>query len=309
MLRRLLLVAAALGLVAVWGSAAFLKALDVPAFADQVTAHKITPAAWSGTLAFLLIVFEGLLAIAHLTFFRPRLAFAASAGLLLFFIGVTGWAWAHGNTEGCGCFGRLAARSPKDVILEDGLFVLLAAVGWWAAGAIKAPRRAPLFFAVLAPLALILPFVGAKIPADALVTTLNPGTDLHLLAADDLPGPLNDGPQLLVFLSDSCAACDAGLPNLADLAGRDDAPSVIGIFAGSRRDARAWGLVHVPPFPLASGPVKVLRQYYRRLPVTVLLKEGVVTQVWRNRVPTWADVQAALKRPKPAVKLSVGEEK
>lgn len=309
MFRRLLVIAAALGLATVWGSAAFLKALDLPAFADQITAHKITPAAWSGTLAFLLVITESLLALASVTLTRPRWTFVASAGLLLFFIGITAWAWAHGNTEGCGCFGRLAARSPKDVIVEDSLFLVMAIVGWWAAARVEAPRRSPILFAALAPLALILPFVGPNIPADALVTTLNPGTDLAHLAADDLPGPLNEGPQLLVFLSDSCAACDSGLANLSDVAAQEGAPPIVAVFAGSRRDARAWSLDKVPPFPVASSPAKVLRQYYRRLPATVLLKDGVVTVAWRNRTPTWAEVQAALKVPKPAVRVEVGEEK
>lgn len=308
MLRRLLVLGAALGLTVVWGSAAFLKALDIPAFADQITAHKITPAGWSGALAFLLVVCEASLALAHVTLVKPRWAFLASAGLLLFFIGITGWAWAHGNTEGCGCFGRLAARSPKDVIVEDSLFLLLAAVGWWAAAKVESPRRSPIFFAALAPLALILPFVGPNIPADQLVTTLNPGTDLSHLAADDLPGPLNEGPQLLVFLADSCAACDSSLTNLTDIAAKEGAPPIVAIFAGSRREARAWALEKVPPFPIASSPAKVLRQYYRRLPATVLLKDGVVTAVWRNRTPTWPEVQAGLRLPKPAVKVGTGEE-
>lgn len=299
-MKRLLWILASLGLAAVWGSAAFLKALDPPAFADQITAHKVMPAGWSLPLAYLFITVEGLLAAAHLAFFRPRLAFPASAALLIVFIGVTGWAWSQGNTEGCGCFGRLAARHPREVILEDVLFLAAALIGYRACHGLAPLRRAALAFGALVPLALALPLVGARLPFDHLITTLNPGEDLSNLAAEDLPGPLEEGSVLLVFLADSCAVCDAAVERLGALAGEPDAPRVIGLFAGTRREARTWTLGVVPGFPVASAPVKVLRQYYRRLPQTALLAGGRIVRVWRDRIPGWEEVRPHLP-PRSAV--------
>jgi hypothetical protein len=89
-MKKLAVILASLALVAVWGSAAILKSLDPPAFAEQIRLHHTAPASWSPYLAILFIGVEVLLAAAHLSLFRPRVVFAASGLLLLFFIGVTG---------------------------------------------------------------------------------------------------------------------------------------------------------------------------------------------------------------------------
>ncbi len=294
MIRGLVITLCSLGLAAVWGTAAFLKALDPAAFAGQITAHKITPESWSLVLAYFFVAVETLLALAHLAHFRLRLAFSGSALLLLFFIGVTGWAWSQGNTEGCGCFGRLAARPPIEVILEDTAFLAAAVLGFLLLRDWKEPRTAQAVFAVLSPLIVVLPATGPRLPFDSLITTLNPGEDMSTLAADDLPGPLDDGLVLLTFINDPCEPCVEGLPRLEKIAGTEGAPQVVAVFAGTRREARAWSLTHVPPFGVASAPEKVLRQYYRSLPQTALLKDGIILTVWRNRIPGWDEVSAAL---------------
>jgi thiol-disulfide isomerase/thioredoxin len=299
MLRRIVLVLAALGLFWIWGAASFLKALDPPSFAQQITLHYVSPASWSLPLAYVFIAVEAMLALALITFFKPRLAFLGSILLLLMFMGVTAIAWANGHTEGCGCFGKLAARHPREVLIEDSAFLLIAVMGFLAAKGFATPRLSRVLFPALLPLAVLLPVAGPSLPGDRFVTTFNPGQDLSSLAADDLRVRLDDGPVLLVLLGDSCAVCDEGLPRLEETAAAPGAPPIAAVFAGTsqkemRKEARAWALTHVPPFAVASAPEKVLRQYYRKLPQTALLDNGIVRKVWRNRIPAWAEVQAAL---------------
>jgi hypothetical protein len=291
--RPYLVVAAALGLAAVWGMAAYLKALDPGAFAEQITQHHVTPAAWSPLLARLFVAVEALLVAMHLSLWRPKLAFAASGLLLLLFMGVTGVAWANGHTEGCGCFGRLAARHPREVLIEDTGFLAMALVGFWAAAGVASRRWSGAVLAALAPVALALPFVGPHLPGDALVTAFNPGEDMTNLAADDLPQPLDDGRVLLVLMGPECPPCEAGLESLNTIAGTEGAPTVIVVYAGSRNDARSWVLDHVPGFAVGSAPEKVLRQYYRKLPQAGLLEGGRITKVWRGRVPAPGEVTPA----------------
>jgi thiol-disulfide isomerase/thioredoxin len=298
-LRRWALVLFSLALAWIWGSASFLKALDPPAFADQITLHYVSPAAWSPALAYFFIAVEAALAMALVTFFRPRLAFLGSIVLLLTFIVVTAVAWANGHTEGCGCFGKLAARHPREVLAEDTGFLAIAVIGFIVARGFETSRVSKRLLPALLPLAVLLPVLGPSLPGDRLVTTFNPGEDLSNLAADDLRVRLDQGPVLLVLLGDSCKACDEGLPRLEEIASTPGAPPIAAVFAGTsqkeaRREARAWALTHVPPFAVASAPVKVLRQYYRRLPETALLVNGVVTKVWRNRIPGWNDLRGHL---------------
>lgn len=288
--RRLVVVIAALGLAVVWGSAAFLKSLDPAAFAEQITRHHVSPEAWSSALAWLFVGIEAVLVAAHLSFWRPRLVFLTSGLLLLGFIAVTAVAWANGNTEGCGCFGRLAARHPREVILEDLGFLLMAGAGFWASAGRPGFRRSGVVFAALLPLAVAIPIAGPHLPFDSLVTTFNPGEDLTDLAADDLPQGLDEGQVLLVLVGPDCASCDAGLESLNQIAATDGAPTVIAVYAGSRAEARSWALDHVPGFAVGSAPEKVLRQYYRKLPQVGLLSEGKLVRVWRGVIPAPADV-------------------
>jgi len=291
--RPYLVVAAALGLAAIWGMAALLKALDPGAFAEQITQHHVTPAVWSPVLARLFVAIEALLVVFHLSLWRPKWAFAASGFLLLMFMGATGLAWAQGHTEGCGCFGRLAARHPREVLIEDAGFLALAVVGFWAATGFAARRWSGAVFVALTPVALALPFVGPHLPGDSLVTTFNPGEDLTNLAADDLPQPLDDGKVLLVLMGPSCSPCDAGIESLNTIAGTEGSPTVIVVYAGSRNEARSWVLDHVPGFAVGSAPEKVLRQYYRKLPQAGLLDGGKLVKVWRGRVPAPGEITPA----------------
>lgn len=294
MTRKLLVGLCALGLAVVWGTASFLKALDPAAFAEQITLHGFTPAAWGRWLAFFFVAVEAFLAIALVTVFRPRLAFLGSGLLLLLFIGVTAVAWARGNTAGCGCFGRLASRHPREVILEDAGFLALAVVGFVAAHSWSTGRRSKGAFAALVPLALLLPALGPRIPADDLITDFRVGTDLTDLAAEDLPGALNEGEILLVLVGRDCRPCDEGLDRLNDVAGREGGPQVVAVYSGTRAEARSWALDRVPAFAVGSAPEKVLRQYYRALPQAALLRQGRVVKVWRNRLPGWDQVAPLL---------------
>ncbi len=285
--------ASALALALVWIAAAVLKSLDPAAFAEQIARHRIVPEPWGSPLAYLFIAVESLLGFALVAGFRRRAACGASALLLLFFMVVTGWAWAHGNALDCGCFGRLAERGPGATILEDAGLLALALIGWRAGGAaIRPSRRATAAFAALAPLAVILPLLGPVLPVDSLVTDLRPGADLSNLAVDNLTTPIGRGTVVLALLSDRCEACVAALPALNAIAQAGDGATVIGVFAGDRAGAMEWTLTHVPEFEVGDMPASVLRRYYRRLPSVALLRDGIVRKVWR-RAPTLAEARSA----------------
>jgi hypothetical protein len=176
------------------------------------------------------------------------------------------------------------------VIAEDSGFLAIAVLGFVISRGFEPRRRSALTMTFLSPLAVIVPWIGPRLPGDALVTAFNPGQDLSDLAAEDLTVPLNEGWVLLVLLTDPCAECVEGVSKLNDIAGRAGSPPIAAVFAGTRREARAWALEHVPAFGVASAPVKVLRQYYRRLPQAALLESGIIRKVWRNRIPGWEEV-------------------
>jgi hypothetical protein len=270
--------------------AAFLKAGDPALFAQQITAHHVTPAAWSPWLAYLFIAAELGLAAALIAFVWPRVVFGLTIFLMLFFIAVTAWASAHGNAEACGCFGRLADRTPRAVIVEDAILVVTSAVGFLLARRVPTSRRRWAAFALLLVPAIGLTALGSRLPIDAIVVGIRPGANLGNMAIEGAAPPLEEGRVLLALVGPDCAGCDAGVERLKEIAERDDAPQVLAVFSGKPGAAQAWRLAHLPNFPVASASEKAQRQYYRRPPAVFLLENGIVRRVWWGRVPSAAEL-------------------
>jgi hypothetical protein len=276
--------------------AAFFKAGDPALFAEQITGHHVTPASWSNWLAFFFIAAELLLGAALIAFLQPRAAFALTILMMLGFIGVTAWAWAHGDIRECGCFGRAIDRGPREVIIEDVVVIAAAALGIWLInGARSAAWRQKFFAALLLPVIILLAF-GTSLPLDRLVVGVGPGSDLSRMVVEDLPVPLEEGRVLVAIVGPDCPACDEGVTQLVRIAEDQLVPHVVGAYAGKPGPALAWRLKHQPNFPVGNAPERVLRQYYRRLPATFLLEDGIVRDVWWGRIPLPDDVRGAVAR-------------
>jgi hypothetical protein len=270
--------------------AAFYKAGDPGLFAEQITAYRVTPASWSISLAYVFIAIELALAAALIAFVWPRFLFFGTILLMLGFIGVTTYAWSHGGTQGCGCFGRLVDRGPLHVIVEDGLIVLVSLLGLlWTRGFRTRVWRWGLFAVLLIPVVALTGF-GTTLPIDSIIVGVGRGSDLRALPIEDAHAPIDDGRVLLVLVSSDCAPCDASVPALREIADQREGLRVLAAFAGTGAAAQTWRMRHRPNFRVAHSPAKALRQYYRRLPVALLLEGGVVQEVWWGRVPTPAEL-------------------
>jgi hypothetical protein len=270
--------------------AGFFKAGDPGLFAAQITAHRVTPEAWSPWLAYLFIAAELGLAAALVAFVWPRVVFGLTIFLMLFFIVVTGWAWSHGNVEACGCFGRLTDRTPRAVVEEDAVIAVTSAIGFALSRRVLTPSWRWGVFAVLLVPALVLTAFGSVLPLDSTIVGIRPGANLSNMAIEGAAPPLEQGRVLLAIVGRHCDACEDGVERLRRIADGADAPQVLAVFAGKPSAAQEWRLEHVPNFPVASAPEKSLRQYYRRLPVTFLLENGIVRRVWWSGIPSAAEL-------------------
>lgn len=271
-------------------TAAFLKGADLALFTSQITDYGLSPSAWSAPSAVILVILEGVLGVGLLLWFAPRVVIPATAALLLVFIVATAIGWARGDVTECGCFGRLAARGPGEVIVEDLVFFALLGIAWRLGPQSPSLRRVRHSAAVaLIVVAFAWPWIGPRAPIDRWVTGIGPGTDLSGLSAEDLRLPIEDGAVLVALVGPECPACDASLPTLEAIEQSDAGLRVAGIFAGDRAARRAWQLEHVPGFPVGHASEKALRQYYRRLPVFFRLQDGNVIQAWWGGAPDPGD--------------------
>jgi len=274
-----------------------LKAPDPAFFAEQVTSYKILPESLGLPSAYLLIIAEGVLAVAMILLVLPRLAISLTMFMLVVFMAATAWAWAHGNAESCGCFGR-SSSGPMGVIVKDTLFLIVGALALKFLHWNPKWKKNRIVFGLLLPIMISLPFWMPKAPVDRFVTPVRPGADLSKIAADGMKVPISKGSVYLALLGNECEGCVAGLPSMNEVATTKGGPTVAAIFAGSNRARRAFALEHVPSFVVGYSPEKVLRQYYRRLPVYILLEDGIVQASWYGETPSAAEVLES--RPKVA---------
>jgi hypothetical protein len=296
----------AAGILAV---AAFTKAGDPALFIDQITAHGVTPPSWSPFIAYFFIAVELLAAAGFLVFIWPRIVFCGTILMMIVFIVVTALAWSLGNTESCGCFGRLIERGPQAVIVEDAIVICASvlalwflrsaqrerSVGRWLIGGVRVHAWR---WAIAVPLILAaggLTVFGRALPMDGLVVGLRPGDDLSNMAMSGVRFSLDDGWVLVALVGPDCPACDAGVPALKDAAAREPNLRIVAVHPGGAGEAQAWRMRHLPSFPVAYQTPRGLRQYYRDLPTAFLLHEGTIQRIWWGRIPSADEVVEAAR--------------
>jgi uncharacterized membrane protein YphA (DoxX/SURF4 family) len=272
-------------------AAAILKGLDPSLFAEQITAHKITPASWSQSLAHLFIAVELLLGTALVLGLKLRWTHLLFIGLMLGFIVATAIAWSHGNTKECGCFGRSVGQGPLKVILRDCGLIVISLVALWLLRGVRTRRWCATIGVILLPLILVFTAFGQRIPADGFVTGLHRGSELGKLPIEDLRTPHTEGTILLVLVDEDCTPCAEAIPQLNEIARTGkDRMRVAAVFAGSRKDATAWRMKHLPAFPVAHASARALRAYYRNLPVCFLCENGKLVHAFWREIPKVEDL-------------------
>jgi uncharacterized membrane protein YphA (DoxX/SURF4 family) len=120
-----------LGIVLIWAGAAKVTRPALSALA--VRAYKILPYDFAGYVGFALPVLEILVGLLLVVGLFTRLSAVVAGLLMLAFIAGISWAWAHGYSIDCGCFGgggTIAASQtqyPLEILRDVGI---AACAGW-----------------------------------------------------------------------------------------------------------------------------------------------------------------------------------
>jgi len=300
-LRSLVVFACALLVGGVFIVAGVLKSLDVEGFARDIALHKIIGPGLSAVAARVFVPFEIAVGAAAILGYRRRWALGLLGASLDLFIGATGWAWSQGNTEGCGCFGRFASRTPLSVIVEDAL--LLAACG---IGIVLAPRGAQagsgvpgaspsletgpsrwrgVVVAGTLVAATAFSLASPHLPIDRFATALRPGVTLADLGLAQIAGNLDQGDRLLAILvldEDPSRKAVEGLNGLAQTPG---VPPISGLTSATEDKRAEFFFTYGSAFELLEVPSADLRRLYRRAPRVFRVHNGTVLRVW-DTVPS-----------------------
>jgi uncharacterized membrane protein YphA (DoxX/SURF4 family) len=282
--------ALALGLVLL--VAGLSKALDPAEFAHQIETYGIFSGRAAVILAYFLIPVEIALGSALILRYRPRLAAVAAVVLLAIFMAATGYAWSQGKTEGCGCFGSFAQRTPGEVLMEDSLFVLLGVVAI-VLGSRKPGREIGRGIGVMAAMVgagVVLPLAAYALPLDPVVTDLRVGRSITGLPLGESPIDLSRGDFLIALLDIHDPRSREIVKRLNAIRDPRKGLEVLAFFGGELDEKTIFCFNTSPDFEVVAVPRPDLKRLYRKLPRFFLIRDGSVTRIWDITPPQAGEV-------------------
>jgi len=302
--------------------AAYAKAIDPEAFAQQIRGEGLAPFGPPFGWAIAMIALEVGLGVALLLNLRRRTVLWVATLLVALFVFLTArtyWRATHGgisaaDAASCGCFGNLVERTPAEAFWQD-LLMLVPALGLAWVGRPRAKAEAALQAArwrataggiagVSALAAGGFAWLAPGLPLDDLATRLSPGKTISALCAgagdqrvclDTLVPGLGTGSRWVVLAdvrANDFPALAEALNRYVQRAAAESLPAV-DVLADLTQEEQMelfWRLA--PAFELHEVPVAVLRPLYRKLPRTFFVEEGRVTRTYSGLPPEIGSVAA-----------------
>lgn len=293
--------------------AAYGKALDPAAFAEQIGTEGLDFLLPATAVAIIALALEAGLGTALVLGLRRLWVLLPTAGLVLFFLFLTGrnyYLTANGlrsPDESCGCFGSLVERTPSEAFWQDllllGVPLILAFLGRRAAGRAIGPRAAVAGLAAVA--GGVFGWLSPSLSIDDLATRLSPGAEIAGLCAgtgeertclDAVVPELASGEHLVVMAELESAELTGSVERLNEyaLAAMSDADKPrLWVLNPDPPEAQRpffwkWG----PVFDVREAPPALLAPLYRRLPRSFAVEDGTVTRTWTGLPPPALDSAA-----------------
>lgn len=292
--------------------AAWAKALDPAAFAEQIHAEGLGGLAPATALALVVVALEVGLGLALLLGVRRLWVLVPAAILVMLFLFLTGTAYWRdlqgiAPAEGCGCFGNLVQRTPAEAFWQD-LLLLVPALALAFVGRDRGARRVPPLRTTVAALgaggAALLAWQAPGLPLDDLATRLKPGAEVAALCAgragdrvclDTVAPELAAGEHLVVLADLDDPAFGAAVDELNALARDPAAPGLVVVAAAAPERHSAFYWRWGPAFRIREAPLGLMRPLYRRLPRSFRVREGEVIETFPGLPPrgAWARADGA----------------
>lgn len=280
--------------------AAFPKALDPLAFAEQIRFEGLDFVVPAGFLAWLVIVVEACLGLALVLGLRRRWVLVPTGLLVLFFVFLTARAylrWASGDLDdssACGCFGNLVDRTPAEAFWQDLFllvppFLLAAFVG---RGYGTDGKNWRLILVAGTTLAVgVLAWASPSLPLDDAATRLGVGKRVESFCAGGQPGAeevcldllvpeLLEGRHLVVVEDLESSAIETSVDTLNAITEEAPETKVWMLADASDEAVQAFFWQWGPLFEVREVPLPLLRPLYRSLPRSFVVEDGRVKQTW-----------------------------
>ena len=302
--------------------AAFLKALDLEAFAVQVQYYRVvTDPAAVRFIAYGATALETIVGACLIAGLRLRgLTYVITAALLIGFTGLVAYAWQFHGIEECGCFGKYVTTGPAETIAKNIVMLIITAA---AVAAWRMSERNPVENAFRSPLAkipyaiaalgLVLVAGGAAVGGSA-VGFDDPEGGTVVAPVDSAPrsGPyanfvferggetydLGRGEWLVALFSADCEHCMASVPAVNELLLFPDTPPIAGLMFGDAQQVELFRAMSAPEFPTFILPDQLA--FFDLLgsspapPRFVLITNGTIASYWNETPPEAHEILEAV---------------
>jgi hypothetical protein len=304
--RRALGTAAAVFLGAVFLFAAYAKAIDPEAFAEQIETEGMTLGLPAMAVALAGLALETGLGAALVLAVRRLWVLVPAALLSAYFLFLGGRNWWLVETgrrapdASCGCFGNLVERTPAEAFGQDllllGVPALVAFLGRPRGGG-RVPALRTAAAAVAAAAVVAFAWRAPELPLDDLATRLAPGAEVAALCAgagsarvclDAVVPELVAGEHVVVLSGLGDPALTGAIDRLNDYAlgaAPAGAPSLWLVNPDPLEAQRGFYWRWGPAFAVREAPPALLRPLYRRLPRSFLVRDGEVAATWSGLPP------------------------
>ncbi|MDH3403003.1 MAG: hypothetical protein OES32_03445 [Acidobacteriota bacterium] len=277
--------------------AAWTKAIDPHAFAEQITAEGLAGWLPAMTVARIALGLELALGLALVLGIRRRWVLVPAALLVGFFLFLTGRAYldelrgVERAAAACGCFGNLVERTPAEAFWQDLLLLVpplaLAFLGTRAAAPFPRRRLALVAAGTLAGLGLA--WWAPELPLDDLATRLAPGVETRELCAgrpadpdyvclDALVPELDRGEHWVVLTHLDEEELVAGLERLHAHSLANGEPRLWLVSDALPEDLNAFSWQYMVATEVRLAPATLLRPLYRTLPRSFRVLDGRVVE-------------------------------
>jgi len=292
--------------------AAWAKMIHPTAFVEQITTEGLDFLFSATTVAFVALALEIGIGLALVLGLRRNWILIPATLLVVFFVFLTGrayWKFEQGlldESEVCGCFGNLVARTPAQAFWQD-LLLLVPPLVLAFFGRMKSPRRVPgIRLAVVAAAVvggLLFAWKAPDLPLDDLATRLKPGVataelcagapdDPEYLCLDGIVWELDEGEHLVVLADIEDPSMEEVVPVLNEYA--ESLPEVpVWVVSASTPEAhRAFYWQWAPSFEVREAPKPMLAPLYRTLPRSFRVVDGRVVETFSGLPPELAADEA-----------------
>jgi hypothetical protein len=284
------LLSGAVGLILL--TAAISKSTDMGLFIRQIRSYDIISyPVLTGVSAWALVALEFVLGVGLLFFFYPRLFLPITVGLVLFFLGINGWAWLKEGVEDCGCFGAWVKHTPAEAVVINLSLLAASCIAWIGHRPVCVPQSRfkawVVGFACAIGLALLAVF-GFSISQikgpqpNAVEAKL---VRLQIQGLDKID--LKHGSFLIILMDTDCLHCQEAVFEVNILAEEPDLPPVISLFANDEDQRRRFAEEFQPIFPIG----QITEDDFWHLlgdgdmPRTILFSDQHVLKVWDEKIP------------------------